>query len=309
MSISGHGNNASLAHLSLRYPALPQTFLRVVELVQSGASSDPETVCEAIQHDPGVVARVLRIANSAQQSSEDEVRSVRRAVDILGAESIVGVVLGMNMAEIRSSIDGATTLPLLNYVRHSVAVAFLSRYIYLLDPLAPKGAAARQDRSNEAFTAGLLHDFGKLVLLHNFPDAASRFYGLMVGDFTSDYAVLEAERILFGFNHAEAGNFISRQLHFPSLFTQVMALHHAAADLSAFPESLRHLIYVVAAANRVAHALDSNRPDEALEGVMGDGVWALLMADGRLGPGGVPAILEALCDAKESLEEYLEAFA
>ncbi|MEZ4702841.1 MAG: HDOD domain-containing protein [Rhodothermales bacterium] len=309
MNHPGRGKTTSLAHLNLRYPALPQTFLRIMELLQGGATSDVGAVCDAIQHDPGAVARVLRIANSAQQRPEDEIRSTRRAVEVLGPESVAGVILSMNMAEMRSTMDVTTTLPFLNFIRHSVATGFLARYLFLMHPDAPRDAGARQERASEAFTAGLMHDFGKLLLLYNFPEEASRFYGVMVRDFSTDYAVLEAERVLFGFSHVEAGSFLARQLRFPAVFTQVMALHHTYSDLGSMPASLRHMIYVVAAGNRAAHAMDDDAPPDALDRCFADEIWRLLVQDGAVGCSDVPALRQEIEDMRPMLTDYLDAFA
>jgi HD-like signal output (HDOD) protein len=309
MNQPGRGKNTSLAHLNLRYPALPQTFLRIMEVMEQGASSDPRAVIEAIAHDPGAVGRILRLANSAHQRPEDEIRTVHKAVEVLGPETVAGVILGMNMAEIRSTLDISTTLPFLNLVRHSVATAFIARYLYLMHPEVPRDAATRQERANEAFTAGLMHDFGKLLLLYNFPDEASRFYGVMAHEFRTDYAILEAERVLFGFSHVEAGSFLARQMRFPALLTQAMALHHTYDDLGTMPRALRHMVYVVAAANRAAHAMEEESGSADLERCFQDDIWRLLLDDGAISVDTPTALLGEFVELKPSLDEYLGAFA
>ncbi|MDZ4698104.1 MAG: HDOD domain-containing protein [Rhodothermales bacterium] len=309
MNQPGRGKNTSLAHLNLRYPALPQTFLRIMELMEQDASSDAGAVSDAIVHDPGAVGRILRLANSGRQRPEDEIRTVHKAVEVLGPETVAGVILSMNMSEIRSTLDITTTLPFLNFVRHSVATAFLARYLYLMNPEAPRDAAARLERANEAFTAGLMHDFGKLLLLYNFPEEASRFYGAMAHEFRTDYAILEAERVLFGFSHVEAGSFLARQMHFPAQLTQAMALHHTYADLGTMPRALRQLVYVVSAANRAAHAMEEESDDSDLERCFQDDIWRLLLADGALSVDSLQDLLGEFVELKPSLEEYLGAFA
>ena len=276
--------------------------------MEQGASSDARAVSDAIVHDPGAVGRILRLANSGHQRPEDEIRTVQKAVDVLGPETVAGVILGMNMSEIRSTLDITTTLPFLNFVRHSVATAFLSRYLYLMYPEAPRDAATRQERANEAFTAGLMHDFGKLLLLYNFPEEASRFYGAMAHEFKSDYAILEAERVLFGFSHVEAGSFLARQMRFPALLTQAMALHHTYTDLGSMPRALRHMVYVVAAANRAAHAMEEESGEADLEACFEDDIWRLLIADGAVSVDTPRALLAEFVELKPSLDDYLGAF-
>ncbi len=309
MNLPGHGPQTSLANLNLAYPALPQTFLRIMELMEAGATVDPAAVTDAIVHDPGAVARILRMANSAHQSVEDEIRSVRRAVDVLGPDSVAGVVVGMNMAEKRTVLDARTTLPFLNFVRHSIATGFLARYLYLLNPERPQDPAIRHELASEVYTLGLMHDFGKLLLLYNFPDAAARFYSTMEKDFPSDEAALEAERVLFGFNHTEAGSFLARQLHLPSLFVTVMGLHHHAEEIDTLPARIRYLVYIVAAANQAAHALDeSGAPREALNAILGQVVWRRLIDEGLIGSADTAALLDELLDLRPVLDDYLNAF-
>ncbi len=309
MNQPGRGKTTSLAHLNLRYPALPQTFLRIMELMEQGISHDARAVSDALAHDPGAVGRILRLANSGHQRPEDEIRTVHRAVEVLGPETVAGVVLGMNMSEIRSTLDVTTTLPFLNFIRHSVATAFLARFLYLMNPDAPRDAATRQERANEAFTAGLMHDFGKLLLLYNFPEEASRFYGAMAHEFKTDYAILEAERVLFGFSHVEAGSFLARQMRFPAVLTQAMALHHTYTDLGSLPRALRHMVYVAAAANRAAHAMEEDAGEAALECCFNDDIWRLLLADGAVSTDTLHTLLREFVELKPSLDEYLGAFA
>ena len=115
MNHPGRGKTTSLAHLNLRYPALPQTFLRIMELLQGGATSDVGAVCDAIQHDPGAVARVLRIA------TEKLVHNALKAMPDGGTLTIRSRLMG---SEVTIEIaDSGTGIP------HFARADFLKRPI------------------------------------------------------------------------------------------------------------------------------------------------------------------------------------
>ncbi|MDT0633324.1 HDOD domain-containing protein, partial [Rubrivirga litoralis] len=91
---------------------------------------------------------------------------------LLGPVTVVGLIAGMSMTRLREAATPAAAAASDLVVRHSLASAYLAqRLVETIDP------ARRPAQSGEAYTAGLLHDLGKLVLLHNFPDEAAALYG------------------------------------------------------------------------------------------------------------------------------------
>lgn len=220
---------------------MPQTLLRAMEIMQGRDTPDVADVVELVEHDPGVVARVLRIANSAYYGQRAEITVVRRAVVVLGPGTVVGLVMSMGMAEMQQAFDDRTMAPFLEIVQHCVATAYIAQEMTREDD--PSG---EDDSASEAFTAGLLHDIGKLVLLYNHPSVGNELYRAA----TPDNLLLDEEERAFGTNHVRVGAAVAEKLHLPEVLKYVIHHHHATNG-----EASQPLVHRIRQANHVAHAL------------------------------------------------------
>ncbi len=210
-------------------------------------------VTRMVQRDPFVVARLLHIANSAYYGLRKSISSAEKAVVMLGPIAVVGVVIGMNMLRMRTAYQGIQQKVLLMLIRHGIATAFLARH--LLDISTSRRTRTSSDYMGAGFTAGLLHDFGKLVLLHNFPDKATSLYtGRLIPLNNGNYSTpLEKERTLFGYTHVEAGEYAARKLGFAEVLTATIQYHHTPEKL---PNSAyQRTVWGVSIANAIAHSM------------------------------------------------------
>jgi HD-like signal output (HDOD) protein len=143
-------------HFSL--PALPEAVIRIQGMMQDDAS-DSTLVAQIISGDPGLVAQLLTVVNSAYYSLPKTISNVKYAVAYLGFGVIqrivitVGVVNAMGIKEKKE---------LNNYWYHSFYTALTTKYLAkkfwsYLDP-------------EDLWTASILHDIGKLVYIKFFPE-------------------------------------------------------------------------------------------------------------------------------------------
>lgn len=218
-------------------PSLPAV---VVELLQSMDNEDADTrqLAEKLSRDQALSAKVLRLANSSFYGLRGKVVSINDAIVVLGLHGVrtlatAAAVTGVFSAKLAASgsIYGMDV-----FWRHSIAVALFAK------------ALARHKKLNEgnAFTAGLLHDIGRLALACCFPAhlAAVEADRVATGD-----SWLAAERRVLGFNHAEVGALLADYWSFPPLLSQTIGLHHA-------PESCDEaLVGVVNLADFLGHRL------------------------------------------------------
>ena len=242
-----------LSQLELRCPPLPQTLMEALDFMEHPERLEVRPVTRMVQRDPFVVARLLHIANSAYYGLRKSISSAEKAVVMLGPVAVVGVVIGMNMLRLRKTYKGIQQEALLVLIRHGLATAFLARHLLDITPSSRRKPVG--DHVGAGFTAGLLHDFGKLVLLHNFPDKASALYtGRLIplpgGNHTTR---MGQERTLFGYNHVEAGEYAARKLGFADVLTATIQYHHT-------PEKLPHsdyqrIVWGVSIANALAHTM------------------------------------------------------
>ncbi len=230
----------SPASSDFRLPPLPQTLLRATELMRTPGSPEVDTVVNLVEYDPSVVARILKITNSAYYGQRAEISSVRRAVVILAPGTVVGLVMSMGMAEMKDAFDDRTMSPFLDIVRHSVATG------YIAEEMTSTDSSADDDSPSEAFTAGLLHDIGKLILLYNHPGSGAELYRTTM----PEELLLEEEERLFDTTHVRIGAAVAETLRLPEALKDVIRSHHATNGSASSP-----LVQRIQIANRIAHAL------------------------------------------------------
>lgn len=268
----------TLRTLELRCPPLPQTLVEALDLIDNPQKMEVGPVTEMVQRDPIVVARLLHTVNSAYYGLRHTISSAERAVVMLGPVAVAGIVLGMHMLKLRSILEGPAGPCFQRLIRHSIASAFLTRHLLQGAPrsLEERRSAARLGVS---FTAGLLHDFGKIILVYNFQDEALELYDdqkLRKKILAEDDR--EFERLLFGCDHTEAGEFAARKLNFPEVLVNVIRHHHDPSADTGDDEKDR-LIRATAAANLAAKAMGyAFTREESPEGIAEDPIWRRLVA-------------------------------
>ncbi len=237
-----------LARLAMAAPPLPGTLSGISELLDRPESVDIDRVTRLVRHDPIVVARLLKIANSAHYGMQRTVASAHRAVDLLGPVTVTGIVLGMGLLRLPSPVESAAAGCFMRLVRHGMATARFAREI-------ARRTGMSSDAAETAFTAGLVHDLGRLLLAYHEPETAAALYDrvdLLRAD--GEDGVLEAEQLAFGYDHTEVGEFVGRKFDFPDLLVDSMRYHHHGEAVPAVHET-HDLVAVTACANLAASAL------------------------------------------------------
>lgn len=221
-------------------PSLPSA---VTALLASFGSDDVEVtqVAGQIARDQGLTARVLRVANSSFYGLQSRVGTINEAVVVLGFRAVRSMVLAVGVGgAFRMTQCPGFDAPA--YLRHGVAVA-----------LAARAMAADAGQNPElAFTAGILHDIGELLLASNF---STEYAAVLAYRKQHDCLLVEAERDVLGMDHAEVGGLLAETWRFPASLFSAVAEHHAPA--AALGSSLADLVHV---ADAIAQAM-SRSPD------------------------------------------------
>ena len=173
-----------------------------------------ERIVQLIETDAVLTARILRAANSPYYGLRWEVNSISRAVVLLGFEEVSRLVLIYQMKQrvFALSPDQRQYLELL--WRHSVASAAVARMVALFVDFRGDG---------KEFTAGLLHDMGKIVLVQYFPEQHQVTQRMVRELGMKD---TESEMQTLAVNHAEIGGALGERWGIPPVFTEVMRYHH-----------------------------------------------------------------------------------
>lgn len=237
-------------------PSLPSA---VSEVLSSFANEDAdiETVAQQIARDQALTARVLRVANSSFYGLQTKVGTIHEAVVILGFRAVRNMVLAVGMNG-SFRVDQCRGFDAPGYLRHGVGVGLAAR------ALAP---AARQS-PELAFTAGLLHDIGQLVLASNF---SSQYVEALAHRKQHDCFLFEAEQAVLGIDHAEVGALLAETWRFPAAIRESIAYHHGPAEAPA--ESLANLVHV---ADVTARALGLSGAADEMVPALDSEAWARL---------------------------------
>jgi putative nucleotidyltransferase with HDIG domain len=203
---------AALPWAHLRLPPFPQVALKVLQLVHSDNVSLVK-LCELISADPAFAAEVLTVANSALYSPRYPSGSILQAVTVLGANTLQGMCITVG---VRAYLGKTMSDPAMRCLwRHNLATALIA------EQLASHGIGDK----NIAYTAGILHDMGRIALAvvqpKKYAELLNAYRGAPIG-------LLEAERALFGQDHCETGSQLLRDWKLPQSFEAVVSEHHQA---------------------------------------------------------------------------------
>jgi signal transduction histidine kinase/HD-like signal output (HDOD) protein len=276
-------------------PTLSPVATRLMQ-ISSVQDADLDPIVELIESDLTLTGRILGLCRRSDKGLGDRITTVRRAVVMLGLESIQSVVLGVSVYDlmgtrlgpaIEEQSPGTPDMPGFQHTgfwKHSVSVAAASGLIAEAHPglkIAPQ----------EAFVAGLMHDVGKLVLELVLPRSYCRVLQLAE---RRACASAHIERELFGIDHHTAAKRLAEHWGLPHALQDVMWLHSQPAEsLPDLPH--KPLIGIVNAARSLTRELMlgwsgdfSNVPE--LEGAAG--VCRSFGLDHALARGTIPRLHE-----------------
>jgi putative nucleotidyltransferase with HDIG domain len=194
-------------------PTLPAAALKVIQQTYSSETTASQ-VAEALATDQALAARVLRLSNSAYYGLSRQISALQDAVVVLGMHSV------RNLALVASSYPWLSK-PLKGYGlgprqlwTHSFGTAVGAQLV---------AKRAHLPSADAVFTAGLLHDIGKVVLSVWLEDKISALYSLAVHE---GVPFDVAERKVLGFDHTEIGLYVAEQWNLPQPILDAIRYHH-----------------------------------------------------------------------------------
>ncbi len=217
-------------------PSLPAVVAELLATMEQ-EDVDSHALAAKIALDQALTAKTLRLANSSFYGLQSKVTTIQQAISVLGFHSIRTLVTACSVTASFAPVKGAD-FDFPAFWRHAIGSAVCARV------LAPRCGL----NPDTAFTAGLLHDLGTLVLCTRFPDDYRRVEAYRR---EHDCVTSAAQTAVFGIDHAAVGSALAAHWKFPLPIQAAVAGHHAPAP--AGPTSLATLIHL---ANIVAHALD-----------------------------------------------------
>lgn len=221
-------------------PTLPAAITRLSALV-ADPSANADDFEAVIRPDPSLTANLLRLANSAYFGLSRQVGSVRQAVTLMGIKRVFDLAASASFTRVIPDRIPGYGISSTDFWEHCVAVAALSERL---------GADLRIRVPEMTFTAGLLHDVGKIVVGAYFDDRPTALAD-EVG--REGVFLVDAERTLLGFDHAEIGAAVAEHWRLPATIVAAARWHHAPDEAPAGAD--RTMLDLIHAADGLAHAL------------------------------------------------------
>jgi len=195
-------------------PTLPAVALKVNRMLQDYDTPIKE-LSKIIEKDQAMVSKILRLVNSAFYGFRSRISNISHAVTVLGFNTLRNAVVSVSIIDAFSGKEAAEGFDLMDFWKHSVAVAMTSKH------LAEKTRLVAPD---EAFVAGVLHDVGKVVLAQYFKDL---FGQVWVATREQGLSFYEAEKKLLPANHAQIGGHLVKKWQLPVSLVEAISYHHA----------------------------------------------------------------------------------
>jgi putative nucleotidyltransferase with HDIG domain len=219
-------------------PSLPTSVSKVLEICDS-AQTSPADLNQVISLDPVLVGRVLKLLNSAYYGLNHQVTSLVRAIIMLGINTVKNLVLSSTILGNLSAEKESGGLDMEGFWRHSLCVGVAAKLLAEMRGIHFK-------RREEYFTAGLLHDIGKIPLN---AVLKQEYMNAVIASDMERISFVRAEDRTLEINHCTVGAMIVDSWRLHGAVGDAIGMHHGYAE---YGGPYKDVLFSVAAANRFA---------------------------------------------------------
>ena len=223
---------------TVNIPTIPTVLTEITAILDSpdGSAKDAAAV---IEKDPAIATRALRLVNSSFYGLKNPVSNINLGCSILGLQVIKNLVVQATVLQTFQS-DEREVLDADWLWDHSFKAAVACRM------LAERTEIGGDVGKDDAYTCGLIHDIGKLILLDSQRD---RYADAVRLSEQEQVPLAEAEARVFGFDHAHVGGMLAGRWKLaPAVQAAVMYHHSRATEAEGWSAG-----FLVKAANSYAH--------------------------------------------------------
>jgi HD-like signal output (HDOD) protein len=215
-------------------PPMPQTVLKAREIMANPNSGFKE-LSNLFETDQAIAAKILKLANSPYYGYSGKVTSIQRASVVLGHKTLGELITMRGTADLLGNRLVGYGLDSGALWKHSLAVAFGSRII---------ANKTKPTLSNDAFTSGLIHDAGKLILDSYIKERWELFEKFMAD---GEHTFLDAEKKILELDHTEVASEVCKTWNIPEPLTVAIRYHHYPSQSNG-----SELAYIVHVADAIA---------------------------------------------------------
>jgi len=219
-----------LTHVIKSIQPIPQITLKIIRMLKDDQSCLRD-IAKEIRQDQVLAAKVLRLCNSAFFGLKTKADSVDRALIMMGEKQFLQFVISASMEGFFEETAQGYSLCKGGLYKHALGTAMVAERLSHFAGDIP---------SDKAYTAGLLHDIGKVVLDQSIAAAYPYFYRRTQEE---EAYLITIEQEAFGLTHPEAGGRLGEIWHLPEGLIDVIRHHHAPEEATVHPE-LTYLVYL-----------------------------------------------------------------
>ncbi|MBY0491111.1 MAG: HDOD domain-containing protein [Gemmatimonadaceae bacterium] len=193
---------------------IPTAAMRLLSIADDPAVTE-DRLNEAIELDPTLSARVLKVVNSAFYRRQREIASTREATRLLGLAAVRNIAIASGLHRLFRGNRSVLGFDAVELWSHALGVAALSREL---------AVATRRVAPEEALLAGLLHDLGIIAEAQLWPAEFAHVIQRMTEGAVTTFR--DAERDALGMSHDETGALLCEAWNLPERFVHVCRYHH-----------------------------------------------------------------------------------
>jgi putative nucleotidyltransferase with HDIG domain len=243
----------SLIGTGLNLPSLPEIYIRVSEQLEDETCS-LQQIGKTVQNDPAIATRVLKMVNSAYYGLPNQVSSVAQSVSLLGRERLRPILIGAVLRGVFSGKDNPA-FSMQEFWQHSIKTAIIAREL--------SATVSEIEEPESMFTAGLLHDIGKLLLINKVPERVLAAEDMML---RKRMDILSAELNQIGLTHTAVGETLMNRWGLPSLLVDCARNHHEVVH-DGPNRNATHLIYLANQLSQYVPPLDDQETQVILDDI------------------------------------------
>ncbi len=242
-------------------PTLSVITTRLLELLKKPSVSMNE-ISKLMEHDLSITAKVLRVANSPYYGFRQRIDTLKMALVVLGVNETSNIILGFSMFDSFNKSEANAHFDINKFWEHSAITAYISQYF---------GKKLGIRFHGEEFTAGLMHDIGKLITAQYFPSEINNIFNFFNNN---DVELYEAEERTFGITHMQMGFWLANKWKLPQQLSDVIFFHHHSEKA----KTNKILVAVVSLSDSFAKLFDSNQENKenVLKLIYKSSAWNIL---------------------------------
>jgi putative nucleotidyltransferase with HDIG domain len=211
---------------------VPQVALKIMRLVEEEEEYDIRTLAAELRKDQVISARTLRLANSVMFATYNRIESIDHALMFLGVNLLMKLVISAAVEAFFDQTESGYSLCKGGLYHHAVGTAVIAEKLAQVTASTKPGLA---------YSAGLLHDIGKVALDQFMAGAYPLFYRKLIEEKSPDFT--RAEQDVFGTTHTEIGRLLAERWSFPESLQEAIAWHHQP-ERSPRRGELSHVVYL-----------------------------------------------------------------